>query len=208
MSTERLQLLAALNAVGALNPEESEELQRALASGDAVVKTDVARFQDLAALIATSTVTPRSPSPAVKARLFERLERRLGDTPPGTAAPGQSQVKWADDESAWTKLPIPGAWVKLLSIDHVRGYAVVLGKLDAGARYPAHRHYGAEDVYLLTGDLHLGDVTLHAGDFHHADPGTTHGVNYSEQGCTLLAVVSTQDLQGQTDLNSDKWIKS
>ena len=31
---------------------------------------------------------------------------------------------------------MPGAFVKLLSLDQTRGYAVVLGKLDAGARYP------------------------------------------------------------------------
>ncbi len=77
------------------------------------------------------------------------------------------------------------------------GYALVMGKLDPGSRYPSHRHLLGEEVYILSGDLHIGDRALKAGDFHHADAGTTHGVNFSEQGCVILAVISTQDLQTQ-----------
>ena len=40
-----------------------------------------------------------------------------------------------------------------------------------------------------TGDLHIGDRTLGPGDFHHSDAGTAHDLNYSVEGCTLLAVL-------------------
>ena len=79
-------------------------------------------------------------------------------------------------------------------MDHERGYAVVLGKLEPGARYPSHHHTGSEEVYVLEGDLHMGSHVLRAGDFHHADAGITHGENFSEQGCTILAVISSPDL--------------
>jgi hypothetical protein len=44
-------------------------------------------------------------------------------------------------------------------------------------------------LIILTGDLHIGDRALSPGDFHHADGGTSHPVNYSIEGCTLLAVL-------------------
>ena len=50
-----------------------------------------------------------------------------------------------------------------------------------------------------SGDLHIGDQALHAGDFHHAEAGTHHPVNFSEGGCTLLIVLTTEDLLAQLE---------
>jgi anti-sigma factor ChrR (cupin superfamily) len=41
------------------------------------------------------------------------------------------------------------------------------------------------------------EVVLRAGDFHHAEAGTAHDVNWSEGGCVLLAVLSKEDLLNQ-----------
>ena len=68
-----------------------------------------------------------------------------------------------------------------------------MGRIEAGVRYPAHINSGPEDFYILSGDLVVGDRKLGPGDFHHADVGSQHEVNYSEQGCTLLAVLTTDD---------------
>ena len=38
---------------------------------------------------------------------------------------------------------------------------------------------------------------LHASDFHHSEAGTAHGVNFSEQSCTILAVMSIETLLRQ-----------
>src|SRR6185369_16051086 len=99
----------------------------------------------------------------------------------------------SNETTGWKQLPIPGASLKLLSLEPSRGYAVLLGKLEAGARYPAHENAGPEDFYILTGDLHVGERVLGPGDFHHADAGSLHGENYSVAGCTLLAVLTTDD---------------
>jgi anti-sigma factor ChrR (cupin superfamily) len=96
-------------------------------------------------------------------------------------------------DTGWKSLPVPGAFIKLLSLQSDRGYAVLLGKLDPGVRYPAHTNVGPEDFYLLTGDLHIGDKVLRPGDFHHADAGLQHVENFSVEGCTLLAVLTTDD---------------
>ena len=90
-------------------------------------------------------------------------------------------------------MPIPGAFIKLLSLERDRGYAVLLGKLEPGTQYPAHRNPGPEEFYILTGDLVIGDRRLVAGDFHHADAGSQHDVNYSVEGCTLISVLTTSD---------------
>jgi anti-sigma factor ChrR (cupin superfamily) len=88
---------------------------------------------------------------------------------------------------------VPGAWIKLLSLERVRGYAVLLGRLEPGVHYPAHVNAGPEDFYILTGDLHIGDKRLGPGDFHHAERGSRHEVNHSVEGCTLLAVLTIDD---------------
>ena len=92
-------------------------------------------------------------------------------------------------EKGWKALPVPGAYIKLQE----RGYAVLMGKLDPGTRYPAHVNAGPEDFFILTGDLVIGDRKMVAGDFHHADRGSQHAENYSVEGCTLLAVLTTDD---------------
>ena len=96
-------------------------------------------------------------------------------------------------EKDWKALPIPGAYIKLLSLERERGYAVLMGKLEPGTRYPAHVNAGPEDFFILTGDLVIGDRKMVAGDFHHADRGSQHAENYSVEGCTLLAVLTTDD---------------
>jgi anti-sigma factor ChrR (cupin superfamily) len=103
----------------------------------------------------------------------------------------------ADLTEGWQPLRAPGAFIKLLSFNRETGYAVVLGKLEPGTHYPAHTHTGPEELYMLSGDLKVGDYVLHAGDFHHSDPGTYHADNYSEHGCTLLAIISSQDVLQQ-----------
>ena len=50
---------------------------------------------------------------------------------------------------------------------------------------------------MISGDLHIGDEIIQAGDFHHAEAGSTHGVNWSEQGCVLVAVLAKEDLLAQ-----------
>jgi anti-sigma factor ChrR (cupin superfamily) len=130
------------------------------------------------------------PSPAVKELIMARLRER--SAPMAAIAPGALRFLVAE-EAGWKALPIPGAFIKCLSLQADRGYAVLLGKLEPGARYPAHVNVGPEDFYILTGDLHIGSRRLGAGDFHHADAGSQHEENYSIEGCTLIAVLTTDD---------------
>jgi anti-sigma factor ChrR (cupin superfamily) len=138
-----------------------------------------------------------APEPSLKNTILRQIQSQ--QPPSGktlTSVPalmeGLKFIQHAET-AGWKQLPVEGAWLKLLSFEPARGYAVLLGKLDAGARYPAHQNAGPEDFYVLTGDLHVGDRVLGPGDFHHADAGTFHTENYSIEGCTLLAVLTVDD---------------
>ena len=186
--TEQQQEESALFALGLLDESEQQQFSEAVrASGELRdFLRSLQRMLDRLALAVPQVAPPTS----LKQRVLSRI----------SAAPFSSSnlafqagtgfaLHRAADQTGWKQLPVAGAWIKLLSLQRERGYAVLMGRLGAGVRYPAHTHAGSEDLLILTGDLHIGDLKLQAGDFHHSDPGTRHEANYSVQGCTLLAVV-------------------
>ena len=197
MITETQENQAILYALGALTKSERLTFETELRANNELLEfvLGLQRAADALALIA-----PRMEPPlGLKARIMERIEAFEATTQtarkPLTTPrfPVGLHFQMANQTSGWKQLPIPGAWIKLLSLHHDRGYAVLMGKLEPGVRYPAHVNVGPEDVFILTGDLHVGDIELRAGDFHHADGGSRHEENFSVRGCTLLAVLTTDD---------------
>jgi anti-sigma factor ChrR (cupin superfamily) len=195
--------LAPLHALGALDGDDLRDFARLLEL-DPDARGELSGFTGVLEALARSVPAAATPSPDLKARILREAERRkaraaaeieLRKLVPASHN-GLAFLKNADSPG-WLPLPVAGAFVKLLSFDQASGYAVVLGKLDAGSRYPSHTHVHPEDIFMLSGDLHVGDEVLRAGDFHHAEAGSRHGVNWSEQGCTLLAVLSRDDLLAQ-----------
>lgn len=192
MIPEPLQEQASLYVLGALTPEEQTAFESGLRQ-DPELRDLVHGLQRAAQRVAKSV--PQTPPPSrLKSRILERIATSASAPPaPLAAALAGLHFQAAAAESGWKPLPLPGAFIKLLSLEKDRGYAVLLGKIGAGVRYPAHVNAGPEDFYILSGDLVVGSRRLVAGDFHHADRGSQHDVNYSEQGCTLLAVLTTDD---------------
>ena len=192
MISEQQQERASLYVLGALAAGEQDAFEaelRALPELREFVRS-LRRTSGLIALACPPVLPPAS--------LRDRIMRRIapGQVRPTTAPragaamiPGFRFIE-SDDSAGWKALPVPGTSIKLLSVDRERGYAVLLGRIEPNTRYPAHRHEGSEDLFILTGDLHLGDRRLGPGDFHHSDAGTSHPDNYSVEGCTLLAVLS------------------
>ncbi len=82
-------------------------------------------------------------------------------------------------------------------------YAVILVRLAAGSRLPAHRHGATEDTYVLSGEMQIAGQRVRAGDFHHADAGSTHGEALSVGGCMVLMIVSVADYQNAFGLRRD-----
>ena len=202
MITEQQQEQARLYAVGALSDSESRAFEGELLR-NAELRTLVTQLQSTADLLAISSPATELP-PSLRDKVLHRIEE-LGApqgagvgaqrTRPTTALAAFAGLRFIDSAGTqeWKPLPVPGAYIKLLSLEKERGYAVLMGKLDPGTRYPAHVNAGPEDFFILTGDLVIGDRKMIAGDFHHADRGSQHAENYSVEGCTLLAVLTTDD---------------
>jgi anti-sigma factor ChrR (cupin superfamily) len=203
-ANDSLAELAALHSAGALPEAEAREYAERVAR-DPAARQEAAVFAAVVEALAQSMPRILPPSPDLKARILLQAEQskarnaavaQIKQLLPAADHYGFSFLK-AAASSGWLPLPVKGAFVKLLSFDDRSDHAVVLGRLDAGARYPSHTHHCGEDIFMISGDLHLGGEVLHAGDFHHADAGSSHGVNWSENGCVLMAVLSKKDLLAQ-----------
>ena len=200
---ERIRELAALDAVGALDGAEAQALIELLRHNPNA-RRQVASYRNIVEALVRSLPPGPQPSAGLREKIMlavngsktrAGLELRLKQLAP--PSPGGLGFLRNASTSGWLPLCVPGAFVKLLSYDEHNDYATVLGKLEPGARYPAHQHVHAEDIYMLEGDLHVGEEVMGAGDFHHAEAATRHGVNWSEHGCVLLAVLSKEDLLRQ-----------
>lgn len=191
MISEQQQEQASLYALGALDGVELRAFEAEL-RGNPELTEFVRGLQRTADSLAASRAV--APPPGLKQRVLERIgtPRSTAQKPLPTALAGLNFLP-AASQAGWKELPVRGAYIKLLALEQERGYAICLGKLDPGVRYPAHVNDGPEDFFILTGDLVVNDRKLVAGDFHHADRGSRHGENYSVAGCTLLAVLTTDD---------------
>ena len=188
MINEQQEERAALFVLGVIQEAEQREFEAELRD-QPELQCLVRELQRAAGLLVL-TAPPVSPPPDLRARVLQRI----ADEPRTTEAPAMPGLRFleAAAQGRWKPLPVPGAWIQLLSLERERGYAVLLGKLDPGARYPAHLNIGPEDLYILTGDLHVGARRLGPGDFHHAEGGSWHEVNHSVDGCTLLSVLPAE----------------
>lgn len=102
-----------------------------------------------------------------------------------------SLFEQSDSPTAWVVAPIPG-----VELFHLRGGPRVaaadngLVRIRAGARFPQHRHLGAERVLVLAGgyrDEQSGRVYW-AGDLHEMVEGSSHAYTALGERDLLLAV--------------------
>jgi len=195
MISELQQDLATRYALGELGSDDQKQFAEQVRANPEL-RSFLISLQTTLDLLASS-IPSAAPPAALKERILGQIRSGTAKNRAGKISTHDSVAKGlsflAGSDAGWKPLPLRGAFIKLLSLQADRGYAVLLGKLDPGVRYPAHVNAGPEDFYILTGDLHVGDRVLRAGDFHHAEKGSRHGENYSVEGCTLLAVLTTED---------------
>ncbi len=169
--------------------ECSEELSLLSEAVEALVMTDIA-------------VTPRA---EVKEQLLNRIhQKRTGESHYSSSQvwkqwqpfshPRKGLVTMRSDEGAWQDIGIEGISVKQLFSDPDHHTITMLVRMAAGTTYPSHRHGGIEECYVLEGDLHVGDeLLLHSGDYQRADDDSIHLKQWTENGCLLFIVSSTDD---------------
>lgn len=64
----------------------------------------------------------------------------------------------------------------------------ILLNFEPGASYPYHNHPGGEEIFVLSGEAILENITLSEGDYLYTPVNYKHAVS-SKTGCTLLFVV-------------------
>lgn len=186
--------LAAQYVLGGLADIERSEFEQHLSGGCPVCDAEVARVSSVVRSLAEAA-TPIPP-----AGMRERMQARIAtqslagkSTLPGILL-NESGVLIARSESmAWQENPIPGIWIKQLFQDPEEHSATSLIRMDAGSRYPSHRHAGPEEVFLLQGDLVVEGLSLKPGDYCNAQPSTVHHETYTEAGCLFILRASELD---------------
>ncbi len=196
MLSDEQQEKAIFWASGMMPQSEVEQWLIELSNWDEAQQTEARAFMETSTLALSALAPLMHPAPRLKARILERI-KTVPQVSPKTPVHSPFAMIRGENTDGWINLAVPGASVKLLSLNMSEGYAVVMGKLAAGAHYPAHWHIGPEQVYVVSGDLKIGGDYLGAGDFHHAAAGSFHDVNHSENGCVIIAVLSVADLQAQ-----------
>ena len=105
----------------------------------------------------------------------------------GASAAGAEQGGLSSEgrPKAWPTLA-PGVTGMVLHYDHLVGSMVYIARMEPGARCPTADQGSPEDCLLVSGDFSLGDVTLRAGDNHHAPRSVIHSGGCTETGAVML----------------------
>lgn len=180
-----------LNSLGVLNEEEKEKLKSIIKHSDDSLKREVSNFNNLASLIPRLLNKNLAPSKNVKKKLFEKIKAKQDVD--GNIKEKEFGFIYADSND-WIQHSIEGIKIKQLAFNEKSGYAMLLMKVAPGTKYPAHHHNGAEECYVIEGDVYAQGKILGAGDFHHAEGGSDHNPLYTKNGCTLILVVDPKDV--------------
>jgi quercetin dioxygenase-like cupin family protein len=183
--------LAPLYALDLLSEPEKNWVEQQLAEFPELGE-ELTEYQSAVTAIPYSS--PSIPMAAdLKNRLFDRLEL---DSPPTLPVnnpmtpPGFFAVRSQDLN--WKPHRVPGASVAILRRDEIKREIVGVFRADPGVHYPMHRHATIEEIYMLSGDLVIGDRVYSAGDYIRSEAGSVHGP-YSNGGCMFFFHTSMDD---------------
>ena len=190
-----LRELASLYALDALAQEEKAAYEAHLGAGCAVCVAEVTSFRKVTGAIGL-TVNPVSPRTELRRRVMGTIARTR--QPPAQKSPGVLYDKDGvliarPEEMTWTAGELPGVFLKVLFNDAVRGYTTAMVRMTPGTHYPSHRHAGVEELYLLEGDLFVGDLAMRAGDYCRGEAGSIHEEIATQNGCLFVVTSSHQD---------------
>ncbi len=202
--------LAALYVVGALEAEEARRFRMHLPT------CDVCRLEADSLAATAAQLTHAAPEIALPPELWDRVLGRIrlasSARPSPRARPNQVWKQWitphgvepagvdpagvthsSGAEARFEPTGIDGIEVRRLAADREKKQVTMLVRMAPGTSYPAHRHGGSEECFVLQGDIRVGAVHMHEGDFQRAEAGSLHPAQTTDTGCLLLIVSSTTD---------------
>lgn len=148
------------------------------------------------------TAIPYSlPILAMSTNLKDKLFARL-DLEPITAQDSEKQapenvltsmvtaIRMQDVQ--WQPHFVPGSEIAILHTDLIKREIVGLFRAVPGMNYALHRHTATEEIYMLQGDLVVGDEVYGAFDYIRSEAGSTHAP-YTTGGCMFFFRSSMDD---------------
>jgi quercetin dioxygenase-like cupin family protein len=153
--------------------------------------------EDLAKYMAAVGLMPYTAPPVPMAiDLKDRLFDRLGLDPVESAIdldlaiPPQEPLSaemfaLRSQELTWQAHRIAGVDVAVLYVDAVERMRTMVVKVAAGVTYPRHRHQGAEEIYMLEGELIIDERVYLAGDYIRSAPDSIHAPS-TNMSCMFL----------------------
>lgn len=89
----------------------------------------------------------------------------------------------------WQSTRHKGVFVNILRRDQQTNDATILIRMEQGCGYPAHRHVGLEEVFILQGGYRDGRGEHCAGEYILNDAGSAHApLALDGEDCIMLAV--------------------
>lgn len=145
---------------------------------------------------ATTAIPYSTPALPLADRLKERLFDRLNlDTPSSDTIPhplSSTHVAVRSQDLNWQPHPTPGVTIAIVHRDEVKREIVGFLRAEPGVRYPWHRHAAIEEIFMMEGDLVIGDEVYRAGDYIRSYPGSDHAP-YTKGGCQFFFHTSMDD---------------
>lgn len=128
-----------------------------------------------------------APSPKVRRQLLARVRESVRTPPVGW------RFESVSASEGWRMAGFPGVRVKTLSVDEGRDVVTLLLEMAPGSRIPDHLHDdGADEGFVISGDVVTGGRLMRAGDYYYAGAGTPHTNTVSTGGCTALVSLTAR----------------
>ena len=194
MISSEVQEIAALDALGLLDPEDAKALRLKVKAGDAALQSEIIGFQSVTGALGLAVATV-PPAQGLKHRLMNSISNGAGaksDTraklPEGLAALSRA------NDMPWKATPFPGIRSKRLYTNNSDGTTVWLVNMAPGSVYPPHSHTTIEHTFVVEGDIAFDGYSLFAGEYQAALPGTDHDRPITTKGgCTVLIINNAND---------------
>jgi quercetin dioxygenase-like cupin family protein len=190
--------LAPLYALDLLNGPERDWVEQQIMADPALAE-ELAEYE-----VAVTALPYGVPTVAIaddlKQRLFENLELAPPEAIAEVSVPQSPELFWTvrAREIVWQPHPVPGVEVSIFYTDPVKRKLSGLFKAEPGMQYPWHRHAEVEEIYMLSGDLIIGEQVYGAGDYIRSHPGSIHNPRTST-GCMFFFHTSMDDEYFETN---------
>lgn len=193
---EEFNILAALRSLDTIDESESRTLEGKLQESPEL-ESELDAFEAAVSAIAyTAPLVPVAPN--LKHRLLQRIAELSEASPtPTEEVNSKPIIPAADAENntpsvivrsqnvKWRKYLVSGISFANLYVDREKREFTCLMRLEAGVKFPLHRHGGVEEVFMLEGDLEVEGEVCYPGDYIRSFPDSIHGP-VSHNGCLLL----------------------